>query len=274
MSDTKTRVTSAIVILPVIIYLFFAGGIQWGILVAVAAAIGTYEVYGMCRARGYRPASVIGIAVSFGFCLALAFKNAALAVCILFIGSMAAAAFDLTRNDPQDSLANMGASLLGIFYVGGLLSHAILIRDYIGGNALGIFYIFVAIGGSMLCDTGAYFTGRAYGKNKLIPKISPGKTVQGTLGGIASGTIGVLLISLVGRIFVKVPLGIFEALLLGFLISVGGVVGDLIESSMKRDAKVKDSGSIIPGHGGLMDRLDALLWAIPITYYFALWANK
>ncbi len=273
MSETRTRVTTAVVLVPAILVLLFIGGLPWGVFVAVAAGIGTFEFYQMARARGYNPVAPVGIAVSVGICLALAMNDLVLAMTLLVGGTMAVSALDIRRNDPSGSIENIGASLVGIVYVGFLLSHAILLRN-IGQDGLGIFCIFLALAGCMLCDTGAYFIGRAYGKGKLIPNISPGKTDQGTIGGIVSGTAAICFITLIGGMFVDVPFGLGGAAILGVLISVGGVVGDLIESMFKRDAGVKDSGKIIPGHGGFMDRLDSLLWALPITYYFTIWATR
>ena len=274
MTNTKTRVLSAAIIVPVLLVLLYLGGIPWGVLVATAAALGTFEYYEMARARGYKPVAPVGIAASFGFCLALSMKLPLMGMGILFLGVMAVTALDIRRNDPTGSIGNVGASITGIVYVGGLLAHAILLRSYVGGDALGIFLVFAALAGSMLCDTGAYFTGRAYGTKKMIPNISPGKTVQGTIGGILSGIAALCVVTLVGRIFVDVPFTVSEAALLGFFISLGGVIGDLVESMFKRDAGVKDSGNVIPGHGGMMDRLDALLWSVPVTCYFAIWTLK
>jgi len=272
MTNTQTRVVTAAVAVPILILLIFIGGLPWGILISVAAAIGTYEFYGMAEARGYKALAPLGIAVSFGFCFALALHQPATALGFIVIGLMVASALEL-RGDPEGAMANLGATFSGILYVGVLLSHAILVRSYMDSNKLGIFFIITAIGGSMICDAGAYFIGRAYGKRKLIPHISPGKTVEGSAGGFIAGILAVCLSKAIGGMFMTVPFGWGKAVLLGAMITIGGMIGDLIISMLKRDSGVKDSGKIIPGHGGILDRLDSLVWAIPVTYYFAIWAT-
>jgi len=244
------------------------------LLISAVAGIGTHEYFGMARARGYEPQVIVGPAVSFGLCLALTFHRPTMAIGILVLGVLMTMGLDLRRNDPEGAIGNLGASLGGMIYVGVLLSHAILIRSYLGNDKLGILFMITALAGSMLCDTGAYFTGRAWGRRKLIPRISPGKTVVGTVGGFFTGIVAVVLVKAIAGMFMTVPFGWGEAVLLGALVSVAGIIGDLIVSMFKRDAGVKDSGKLFPGHGGAMDRLDALLWAIPVTYYFAVWMIK
>ncbi len=271
MTNTQTRVLSAVIFIPVPLILLIIGGFAWGVLIAIAAGIGAYEYYKMGLARGYKPQTVAGVAASVVLCLGLGLGWPMIGLGIAALAVLAMAALEVRRQNPSGSIANMAVGVFGLIYVGGFLSHAVLIRNYLETDAEGIFFMLIALAASMLCDTGAYFVGRAYGRRKLIPGVSPGKTVEGTLGGIASGIITVCVIKLIAGIFMEVPFGWGLAILLGGLITIAGVIGDLVESMMKRDAGVKDSGNVIPGHGGLMDRLDALLWAVPATYYFAIW---
>jgi phosphatidate cytidylyltransferase len=228
----------------------------------------------MAKARGYKPHAIISIIACFGLCAGIAFRKPHIGMGILTLGILAASGLELRRNDPKGAMENIGSDLFGMMYVGVLLSHAIWLRSFKENNKLGILLILVAIGGSMLCDSGAYFVGRAYGKKKLSPAISPGKTVEGLIGGIVSAVLAVCVFKFIGGFFMDTGLSWGEAALLGLAIALADVVGDLVESMLKRDAGVKDSGKIIPGHGGILDRLDALLWTIPVTYYFAIWAVK
>jgi len=274
MTNTQTRVLTAVVVVPILLVLIAVGGAPWGLFVSAVAGIGAYEFYDMARARGFKPQAIAGILTSFCFCVAVTFRVPNLAFGVLVFGAFVIMTLELMRGDPKGAIENLGASFAGIIYVGVLLSHAILIRQFHGNNKLGIFFIIVALAGSFLCDTGAYFVGRAYGKRKLIPKISPGKTVEGTIGGIITGILAVCVTKGIADIFMTTGFGWSKAALLGIGITIGGIIGDLIESMLKRDAGVKDSGKIVPGHGGILDRLDSLLWAIPVTYYFAAWAVK
>ena len=125
----------------------------------------------------------------------------------------------------------------------------------------------------MLCDAGAYFAGRRYGRRKLAPRISPSKSVEGAIGGLAAGTVGALLAKGVFDLFwpaLSAPLGWRAAALMGLLVSVAGMIGDLVESLLKRDAHTKDSGQMLPGMGGIMDRIDSPLLGIPVMYYLML----
>jgi phosphatidate cytidylyltransferase len=130
----------------------------------------------------------------------------------------------------------------------------------------------MAIAATFLADAGAYFTGRALGKKKLAPFISPNKTVEGAIGGVAGGTLGVALSILVFNRWIMPDAGtgmpLIHSIILGPVLVAASIAGDLFESMMKRDAGIKDSGSIVPGHGGIMDRLDSILFSLPVTYYY------
>ena len=138
---------------------------------------------------------------------------------------------------------------------------------------VGFFYMILCLTVAVACDTGAYFVGRAYGRRKLAPAISPNKTVEGALGGLVLGVVGAVLAKLA---FGSLPgqlshdLSYPAAALFGLVIGVASILGDLVESVLKRDADVKDAGSLLPGMGGVLDRVDAVLLAIPVTYYLLL----
>ena len=151
--------------------------------------------------------------------------------------------------------------LLGLFYLPFLLGHFVLMRNLERGR-LWVLFTLVAV---YFGDTLAFYVGRAWGKRKMAPRISPGKTVEGGLGAVAGSIAGAWVSKLI--FFPSIPLP--HALILGAGVGAIGQLGDLWESLLKRSARVKDSGALIPGHGGLLDRIDSVLFAAPLVYYYA-----
>ena len=152
-------------------------------------------------------------------------------------------------------------SLLGILTIGSLGAFVGLLRDLPDG----VFWVFIVLAMTWLNDTAAYFVGHRYGRHRLAPRISPGKTVEGFFGGFAGSLAGFLLFWLIfGR-----PVPLTDGLWLTLLVGLFGPLGDLSESLLKRGFGVKDSGTLIPGHGGVLDRIDALLFAAPVVYFYA-----
>jgi phosphatidate cytidylyltransferase len=165
-------------------------------------------------------------------------------------------AADLTQAAPL-----LGWLGLGLLYLPLLLGHLVLLRMLPDGKE----WVFLTLLAVMSCDTFAYFVGVRFGRRKLYPAVSPNKSREGGIGGLLGAVAAVLLAKLtfLGQI------GYPEGILLGLLLGCAGQTGDLFESLLKRACGVKDSGNIIPGHGGLLDRLDSLLFAFPVTYYAA-----
>jgi phosphatidate cytidylyltransferase len=132
-------------------------------------------------------------------------------------------------------------------------------------------WLLLALCAIMAADSGAYFVGRAWGRRKLAPSLSPAKTWEGYLAGVVTGGLGALLIALLQGALTKDPISITHGLIMGSLISTLAPVGDLVISMIKRQVGAKDSGKIIPGHGGALDRVDSVLWAAVIGHYYVLW---
>ena len=150
--------------------------------------------------------------------------------------------------------------LFGSAYIGWMLSHLILLHKMECGIAL-IFFVFLVTWGA---DTAAYYVGSLFGTHKFAPRISPGKTIEGAFGGL----IGAVMMALVAKIGFMPWLDVADCVILGLLLGSVGLVGDLFESRLKRHAGVKDSGTILPGHGGLLDRVDSLIFTSPVFYYY------
>jgi phosphatidate cytidylyltransferase len=188
--------------------------------------------------------------------------------------------------DQRSAREHLG-TFFGIFYVGWLLAHAVTLRDFHrivtakwgpdAASALdpnsGTFLLIFALSAVVVCDAGAYFAGRKWGRRKLAPKISPGKTVEGALGGVVTGTVAALLCKGIFDVLwpdLSRALTWLIAVPLALVLAVAGMIGDLVESLLKRDAAQKDAGSLLPGMGGVLDRIDSALLAIPVMYYLML----
>ena len=193
------------------------------------------------------------------------------------------------RAQIAEALVSISGTFFGVIYVGWLLSHAVVLRNFhsvalskYGAGAVaylgidpdsGIFFMMFCLTAVVLSDAGAYFAGRAWGRRRLAPRISPGKTVEGAIGGVLVGTGGGLAAKAVFDAFwpaLSQPLGWGAAALMAALIAVVAIVGDLVESLLKRDARIKDTGRLLPGVGGVLDRIDSPLLGIPVTYYMLL----
>ena len=171
----------------------------------------------------------------------------------------------VSKRELRQCLSDSGMLLLGVLYVGLTLGHLPLIRSLDGGSFLIFFLLLVTWSG----DAGGYFAGRTLGRHKLAPVISPNKTVEGLFGGLFLATIA----ALAARLWFLPSLSITDSIILGLGLASAGALGDLVESAMKRSAGVKDSSQLIPGHGGLLDRLDSLLFTTPTFYYYGVFVK-
>lgn len=276
MSETLTRVAVAAVGIPIAVAVVYAGGWWLGALVAALAALAAHEVYRMAERKPVRPLRVLGAATAALVVLLAAARpelglgNPALGwlATVLLLASAAGAIW--LRGVEGEPLLAVAVTVFGALYPGLLLAHAVFLRHLPGivdpwhGTAL----LFVPVLLTWASDTCAYFVGRALGRRKLIPRVSPGKTVEGALGAVA-GTV--LVATAYAQLLSRFPgyrVGLAEAVVLGLLISVAAQVGDLAESLWKRDAGVKDSGTLLPGHGGALDRFDSLFFTLPLAYAF------
>lgn len=170
---------------------------------------------------------------------------------------------ELMRGTPEQGLINSAVNLFGTVYIGFMFAYMLLLRFIPGRD--GLAYVLFTLLVTWFNDTSAYFVGIKFGKHKLSPKISPKKSVEGSLAGLAGGILAALII---GLLFHK-PLWLMAVM--GIIVVGAGQFGDLVESIIKRNAGVKDSGSFLPGHGGVLDRIDSLLTAAPLVYYMVIY---
>lgn len=268
------RVGSAIIGIPLFIFILYTGGILFLLTVLLLAGLGLNEFYNLTEKKGVKPHKTLGL--FSGLCLLVVVYLSSKQLIsdftpyLVLVGTLY---FILLSNlfiinngntgKKNSAILDTGVTILGILYVCGLLLYLILIYNFeLSGVKLGKRLVWLPILITWLTDTFAYFTGLNFGKHKLAPGISPKKTIEGAIGGICGGILAALVYSL------WLPIGFKESIILGSLISLAAQLGDLVESTFKRDAEIKDSGSIIPGHGGVLDRFDSLLFALPVTYYY------
>ena len=240
-------------------------------IIALLGALALLEFFNMAEKRGLAPFKLVGIGAGVGLILAVFWSLAIrgdgdLAVSVEFAGLLCLVPIvgvcQLFAPKSKSSIAPMASTLFGIVYVALLLNVLQMIRYY---NAEGHWWLLYFIAVSKMSDTGAYCVGSLIGKHKMIPRVSPGKTWEGFAGGIAFSVLASWAFFQFGpEHFQEIKIG--WALGLGAVLGVGSVLGDLIESLMKREADVKDSGSFFPGIGGILDLLDSLLFNAPIMY--------
>ena len=261
LSGTALRVATVLPLIPLILWMMFGGpDWLWPSFVLLAIAIGGYELMGMkvpsslgLRAWGSLSAVIFGYAVIFVRDASVLYA----AVWIIILGAMA---WSLLQDDPlQDASVRIGWLLGTPIYVGGTLSAVAMVREFDPTGAWVLLTMVLAWGS----DTSAYFVGRKFGTTKLAPRISPKKTLEGSAGGLAAAVIGAVIMS------AFLPgMTILDAIALGILGGAAGQAGDLMVSVLKRSSGVKDSGGILPGHGGILDRVDALAFTAPATWAY------
>jgi len=261
------RVATAAVALPLLLaVLFLAPPIAWIALVAVAALLGAWEFFVLLASRGLRPLRWPGLLLMAAvFASMIEFDRAGPPLWPAALVVLLAAALALASDMPTAVPAAAG-SCLGAVYLGALGGSIAALR-LIAPAGDGPRRVLLLCAIIMSADTAAYFTGRAIGRRKLAPAVSPGKTIEGFLGGLAGGVIGAFAVRGAGWIPAT------HALALGVAVAALGTVGDLVESLFKRWAQVKDSGTLFPGHGGMLDRVDSLLFGAPVLYYYFLYAR-
>lgn len=262
MSPFASRIFVAVILLPLVIGIVYLGG-WWLFGLALAGGlIALHELYRI--ARELRPLVLAGY---LGFGLTL--LGMQLGGILWLLGGMLTTLvfsfffFGVSDSRPS-ATASFGTTLLGVIWVGGGLGFLLLVRDV---PEYGFWALIAVLFSVFVADTAAFLVGRAIGKRKLAPAISPGKTWEGFVAGLVAGTAAAFIILYRDRDeFLTMP----ESLALGALVAFAAVAGDLFESAVKRDLGVKDSGRLLGGHGGMLDRLDALLFAGPTAYYVIL----
>ncbi len=265
--EMKRIWTGVLTLPPLVLLIAFGPFPLFSLLVLVATFFGLREFYNLAlphsqwieRGMGMVLGLFLSVLVSCGEMrwVPLFFVFSLLALSVLYM---------VTSRNLSSTISGIGMSLFGILYVGFLLSYIFLIWKGVDGKEWVLFLIATVWAG----DISAYLGGTAFGRHKLYPKISPNKTFEG-LGGAMAGSV---IMALAFSVLVLPGLGRGVSIFLGIALAVFGQIGDFIESMLKRSAQVKDSGSLIPGHGGMLDRLDSLLFTAPFLHYSLLYLFK
>jgi phosphatidate cytidylyltransferase len=253
-SELAARTVVAIPAVLVAVLLIGAGGLPFCIGLLVVGWLGLHELYGMYpRSNPPRLAGFLGLAAVL-FAAYYGGPVATLGALITFLPVL----FLLAIAQPHPRAGGVGLTVLALYWIGLPLAHGVMLRSLPHGGGV----VFDVVLGTLLCDTAAYIGGHLFGRHKLAPRLSPGKTVEGLLIGVITAVGGVWLASRFQE-----WLTTSHALLLGLGVGAAGPLGDLFESFIKRDAGVKDSGKVFGPHGGVLDRLDAMLFTAVVGYY-------
>ncbi len=268
-ANLAVRIATAAVGAPLIVALLYKGP-PWGffLLVFVATLIGSWELFNMTH-PGDRVSQVMGVGMSAVASIAtyVAGGDARILVTTLVAIPLLGPLLTLVRlGDMQSAALRASAMGFGPLYVGVPLTMLALLRRDLG-DGVGPGFVVVAIMFAWFADTGGYFAGRFLGRRKLYEAVSPKKTVEGAIGGLAGSVLGAVL----AHFWFLPSLSLEHGIPLAIVASVLGQAGDLGESVLKRSTGVKDSGAIVPGHGGILDRVDALMLTSAVTYLYTLW---
>ncbi|MFC1914965.1 phosphatidate cytidylyltransferase [Chloroflexota bacterium] len=270
----KKRIVTALWGIPLITVVIWFGEPWFTILITVLGALAVIEFYRLVAAAKVSPFTYFGIILTILFILSRnsdllsvlqPYLDPILVTPLLLTSAVALSLIRLLlRPQRESAFLKWAWTIAGILYVGWLLSHMVALRGLDDGRN----WVFFALFATFASDTAAFFAGRALGKHHLAPAVSPGKTWEGAIAGV----IGAIAISLF--FMLPTPLSLHfsygQAILLGILVSVFGQLGDLIESLFKRNMEVKESSRLVPGHGGILDRMDSIVFAGIVVYYYAI----
>ncbi len=270
----KKRVITALWGIPLLTAIIWFGEPWFTILIAIWGVLAVFEFYKLVAASKVPPLTYFGLIWTLLFILS---RNSDLLSILkphfdlnlltplLLTSALLLSLIWLLLRVQEKAFTGWAWTIAGILYVGWLLSYLVAIRGLDDGRN----WVFFALFTTFASDTAAFFTGRTLGRYKLAPHISPGKTREGTIGGILAAIIVSLLFMLPTPL--RLPFNWGQAILLGLLVSIFGQLGDLAESLFKRNMEVKDSSQLLPGHGGFLDRMDSIVFAGVVVYYYVVW---
>ena len=273
-----TRIATAVVAVPILLLIFYHGGVYYLAFMCLLAVLCSLEFFTLAGPdiRKWRKTYITAISLILIVSAFFDFMLMSLFFTFLVFLSII---LEFGKKDFSDCLEDLGMTLLPLIYFGWMLAHGVLLRNIsddagagihsfpdLGFGDIGFFLVVLAVSCTFLNDAGAYFFGKSFGRKKLARHISSGKTVAGLLGGFFVSVVGAFVVNII----FSSPLSTTWVVLYAVIIAGAAVAGDLFESTIKRGAGVKDSGSLIPGHGGVLDRFDSLIFVFPCIYYTSL----
>jgi phosphatidate cytidylyltransferase len=258
MGETGRRIVQAIPAIAFAVFIVVEGGIVFALGAALLGVVCLRELYEMMRRA--RPVDIAGFLAIVALCLTALYGEKRQLLLVLVLTVPLTFALALVRPQRQNASWGMAATLFGVVWIGLALAHAVFLRELPHGGGL----VVDTLIGTFIGDTAAYFGGRAWGRTRIAPRISPNKTLAGLVSGIVGGTIAFWLF---GLAYQHEWFAGTDRLLIGLAVALAAPVGDLFESLVKRDLGVKDTGRFFGAHGGALDRLDAVLFSIVAAYY-------
>ncbi len=258
----KKRVISAVIGIPFVVAAIWFGQPWFAIVTAIWGLLGAREFYRIVAGAKVPPMACFGMVWVVLFILNPLSPYDFTLPLLLTTAVMLPLIWLVLRPNKEEAFMRWGWTVAGILYVGWLLSYLVALRSTGSGRE----WVLLALLVTFASDSSAFFIGTKWGKRRLAPNVSPKKTWEGAIAGV----LGAIIASLILLFFLRLPINIWQAVLAGFLISVIGQLGDLVKSLFKRNMGVKDSSHLLPGHGGILDRMDSVIFAGVVVYYFAL----
>ena len=263
----KQRIITAVIGISLLILLIWFGDPWFSLLIAVVVLISILEFYRMTAEFDKRcPLTYFGLLWALAVALSPHYRSTKLLPVIMVAAVVISLVWLLFHSPREKAFHNWAWMVAGVIYVGWMLSYWIDLHLGYGRD-----WVYLAMFTSFANDTGAFFIGTKWGKHKLASAISPGKTWEGAIGGLLSAVVGAIAISRILILFYSSPIEYWQVVLLGCLISLFAQLGDLVESLLKRNMGLKESGNLLPGHGGVLDRFDSLIFVGAMVYYYVVW---
>jgi len=255
----RQRAITAAWFTPLILGVAWLGNPWLALILCLTSLFAARELYDLISKAGGNTFTLLGVVLTPLFLLSVPLPFPLTLPFILTLALLSCLLVSLVSKNPLGWLWTLGGAL----YIGWLLSFLLALRGVEGGRE----WVILALLTTFANDTSAFFSGRAWGRHHLLPSLSPGKTWEGGIGGV----LAAILVCLALTYLLDLPINYKLAIPLGLLIAIFAQSGDLVESSLKRAAGVKDSGRLLPGHGGVLDRFDSILFTSPLVYYYVIW---
>jgi phosphatidate cytidylyltransferase len=265
----KTRLISALILLPIGVAVILIGGGLFDLAIAFIFTLAAYEFVQLMKTGKFAPNLIFAVAFVWVLLLDVVLPRLSLSRPALALLLIAALTWQMRQRSGSPT-ANWALTVAGGIYLGVAGAHFIMIRQLNNGE----WWLLLALTGTWLADSGAYFVGRKFGVHKMTPTLSPKKSWEGLAGGVTFAVIFNALLAVVLSLTLNIYLPWWAGAVLGLIGALIGVLGDLSISMIKREVGAKDTGHIIPGHGGVLDRLDSLLFTVVVSYYFIVWVVR